>query len=63
MRLLKFRRAADAVPSDAPSRAELWRRHRLALSVLNQRGATAESASVVRHILLGEPIEVLAGVQ
>ena len=59
MRLLKFRRDAEGVPPSAPSRAELWRRHRLALSVLDHRGTTAETSVLVQRILSGEPIETL----
>jgi hypothetical protein len=44
-----------------PSRDELWRRHQLALSVLNQRGRTAETAELVQRVLDGEPIEALRG--
>lgn len=57
---LKPRKLADVLPISAPSRAELWRRHQLALSVLDQRGTTAETAVLVRRILSGEPIESLS---
>ena len=60
MRPLKPRKTADVLPINAPSRAELWRRTQLALSVLDQRGASVESAVLVRRILSGEPIESLA---
>lgn len=56
---LKPRRLADVLPISAPSRAELWARHQLALSVLDQRGASTETAALVRRILSGEPIETL----
>ncbi len=46
-------------PPTAPSRAELWRRNQLALSVLNQRAATTETVVLARRILSGETIETL----
>ena len=45
----------------APDRDELWRQHQLALSVLNQRGDTAEAAAIVRRVLEGEAIQALSG--
>lgn len=59
---LKPRRLADVLPISAPSRAELWRRHQLAPSVLDQRGTTAETAVLVQRILLGaSPDELKRG--
>jgi hypothetical protein len=56
---LKPRKLADVLPISAPSRAELWRRSQLALSVLDQRGETAETAALVRRILFGASVDEL----
>lgn len=56
---LKPRKLADVLPILAPSRAELWARNQLALSVLDQRGATAETAVLVQRILLGASVDEL----
>jgi hypothetical protein len=56
---LKPRKLADVLPISAPSRAELWRRQRLALSVLDKRGASAATAALVRQILLGASVDEL----
>lgn len=56
---LKPRKLADVLPISAPSRAELWRRSQLALSVLDQRGASAETAVLVRRILSGDSFDEL----
>lgn len=58
---VKPRQEPKVIPLGSPSRAELWARHQLALSVLAQRGATAETAALIGRILRGETIEVLAG--
>lgn len=47
---------AEVIPLGSPSRAELWHRTQLAISLLNQRGATAETASLVRRVLAGEQV-------
>jgi hypothetical protein len=52
-------RQADVLPIGAPSRAELWRRSRLALSVLDQRGLSAATAALVHRILLGASVDEL----
>lgn len=42
-----------------PSQAELWRRQQLAVSLLNQRGPTADAAALVLRVLNGELIQDL----
>lgn len=49
----------NVIPLGTPSRAELWRRSQLAVSLLNQRGPTAETAWLVRRVLLGEQVSEL----
>lgn len=44
---------------ERPSQAELWRRHQLALSLLNQRGHTADVAALVVRVLNGALIDDL----
>jgi hypothetical protein len=56
---LKSRKLADVLPISEPSRAELWRRHQLALSVLDQRGASTETAVLVQRILSGASLDEL----
>jgi hypothetical protein len=48
------------VPLGSPGRAELWQQRQLALSLLDHRGPTAETAALVRRVLLGESIERLS---
>lgn len=50
--------APPGLPAE-PTRDDLLHRNRLALSLLDQRGATAETAVLVRRVLAGEPIESL----
>lgn len=50
---------AVVIPIGSPSRAKLWGQRQLALSLLDQRGPTAETAALVRRVLLGESIEEL----
>lgn len=50
--------SADVLPINTPSRAELWRRHQLARSLLAHRASTPETRLLLR-VLDGEPIEDL----
>lgn len=56
-------RRSNVVPLGSPSRAELWARHQLALSLLSHRGCSAETAEVVARVLRGESIESLRSVR
>ncbi|MEV6907998.1 hypothetical protein [Amycolatopsis sp. NPDC051071] len=44
----------EVLPIVAPSRAELWRRHQLAKSLLSHRGCTPETGALVIAVLDGE---------
>lgn len=50
-------------PSEAPipPQDELWRRNRLAASLLNQRKPTVETITLALRALRGEDIETLIG--
>lgn len=54
----------NVVPIDVPPRAELWRRQRLALSILGHREPTRDNWEVLKQALQGldltqqEPKEV-----
>lgn len=45
----------EPTPLRMPSRAELWRRNQLALSVLAHRPYDRETAILIGRILRGEP--------
>ena len=48
---------ADVVPINAPSKAELWRRNQVALSILNHRPLLpASTAELLRQVLRGEDV-------
>lgn len=51
----------DVVPLTVPGRSELWRRVRLARSLLSHRFAASADVELLRRVLDGEPIEDLAG--
>lgn len=45
------------IPIDRPSRAELWRRNQLALSILGHRPLLpASTAAELTRVLRGEPV-------
>jgi hypothetical protein len=48
-------------PDATPTRDDLWSRNRLALALLDQRGASTETAVLVQRVLTGETIESLLG--
>lgn len=47
----------EPTPLHMPTRAELWRRNQLALSVLAHRPYDRETADLIGRVLRGEPIE------
>jgi hypothetical protein len=51
----------QVIPINVPTRAELWRRNQLALSLLGHREPTRETADLLRSILRGEPIQQSPG--
>lgn len=44
-------------PLNMPARAELWRRNRLALSVLAHRPYDHDTAALLARVLRGEPTD------
>lgn len=53
--------SGDVVPLTVPRRSDLWRRVQLARALLSHRFADSADVELLRRVLDGEPIELLAG--